>query len=78
MPVTLKEQHPYEGNEELILHYAEDEEGNRYIILQKETGNEYDAAVDLYPCRFTYEPTDKKVLDGDAGDSIIEEGNEAE
>ncbi len=62
----LKEQHPYideNGNErpELIRHYSD--EGKR--LLQVETGREYDEAIDVYPCRYTYVETDKYVeLDG--------------
>ena len=28
-------------------------------LLQKETGYTYDVAIDLYPCRYTYEEIDK-------------------
>jgi hypothetical protein len=31
------------------------------IILQKETGKEYSSAVDVLPCRYTYEETDKLI-----------------
>lgn len=48
-------------NEKLILHYATDEAGNRYFIKQNETGVEYENAVDILPCRYTYSITDKMV-----------------
>ena len=31
------------------------------IILQRETGREYSSAVDVIPCRYTYEETEKDV-----------------
>ena len=31
------------------------------MIRQKETGREYSSAVDVIPCRYTYEETDKDV-----------------
>ena len=31
------------------------------IILQKETGREYSSAVDVIPCKYTYEETDKDI-----------------
>ena len=31
------------------------------IILQKETGREYSSAVDVLPCKYTYEETDKDI-----------------
>lgn len=59
--ITLKEIHPYEGHSDWILHYAEDENGKRYYIIQVETGIEYDEAVDLYPCIYTYVITNKPI-----------------
>lgn len=58
----LKEQYPYideNGNEreELVKHYSD--EGK--LILQTETGIEYAEAIDVYPCRYTYEETDKPI-----------------
>lgn len=32
------------------------------IIRQVETGREYSSAVDVIPCKYTYEETDKDVL----------------
>lgn len=62
----IKTQYPYidfsgEKRENLIKHYAEDKEGNKYYIKQVETGIEYSEAVDVYPSRYTYVPTDKKI-----------------
>ena len=45
----------------LIKHYAEDSQGNKYYILQVETGIEYAEAIDVIPCRYTYIVTDKKI-----------------
>lgn len=47
----------------LIKHYAEDEQGVKYYIKQVETGVEYDEAVDILPCRYTYVATEKVVQD---------------
>ena len=41
-------------------------------LLQKETGNIYDDAVDVIPCRYTYEETDEPV---DPEPEIPEEPN---
>lgn len=48
-------------SENLIKHYAEDDQGNKYYIIQLETGVEYVDAVDIIPCRYTYVATDKKI-----------------
>jgi hypothetical protein len=45
----------------LIKHYAEDSLGNRYYIKQVETGIEYEEAIDVIPCKYTYVVTDKKI-----------------
>ena len=55
----LKEQYPYVNEdgrefENMISHYSDDGK----MIRQIETGNLYEEAVDLYPCRFTYKETD--------------------
>lgn len=50
-------------NERLIRHYAEDNQGNKYYIKQVETGIIYSEAVDILPCKYTYEVTDKKIDD---------------
>jgi hypothetical protein len=49
--------------DKLIRRYAEDEQGVRYYIRQVETGVEYDEAVDILPCRYTYVVTEKVVQD---------------
>ena len=64
--IELKTQYPFidnEGNENqgLIMHYAENEQGERFTIRQVETGIEYGEAVDVYPCRYTYEATENKI-----------------
>ena len=64
--IELKTQYPYvdyNGNlrSDLIKHWAEDENGKHYCILQVETGLEYDEAVDMNPCKYTYQATDKPV-----------------
>ena len=46
-------------DENIIMHYAEDEDGNKYFIRQNETGIEYECACDVIPCRYTYSITDK-------------------
>ena len=43
----------YLKNGELVRHYSD--EG--MMILQAETGIEYEEAVDVLPCRYTYEET---------------------
>ena len=64
--VELKVQRPYideNGNvrNDLEKHYAEDENGVKYHIIQLETGAEYSEAVDKVPCKYTYKATDKPV-----------------
>lgn len=64
--VELKTQYPYvdESGKEypnLVKHYAEDENGEKYYIRQVETGIEYNEAVDVYPCRYIYFATDKQI-----------------
>jgi hypothetical protein len=63
--VEIKTQLPYvdeAGNvrNTLVKHWAEDENGVPYIMKQVETGAEYDVAIDVYPCPYTYVPTEKK------------------
>lgn len=58
----LIEQYPYideEGSEHdnLVKHYSDDNK----MILQVETGVKYAEAVDVYPCRYTYEETDEPI-----------------
>lgn len=42
---------------ELIKH----ESDSGFMIRQVETGREYATAVDVIPCRYTYEETDKVI-----------------
>lgn len=68
MSIQLKLQNPYtdaNGNvrENLEMHYAEDEFGQRYYIKQVETSCEYEEAVDVVPCRYTYVATNKIIED---------------
>lgn len=44
-------------NDTLIRHYSD----NGKVLLQVETGLTYDEAVDILPCRYTYEETDKPI-----------------
>lgn len=58
----IKTQYPYvderdKERNDLIKHYSDE---GKYI-LQVETGIEYAEAIDVYPCRYTYEETDKPV-----------------
>ena len=48
-------------DDKLIKHWAEDIEGEKYYIIQVETGIEYPEAIDVTPCRYTYVVTDKKI-----------------
>lgn len=64
--IELKLQNPYidaDGvvKENLEKHYAEDENGVRFYILQLPTCIEYEEAIDVVPCRYTYKVTDKPV-----------------
>ena len=60
--IEVKIIYPYEGRNDLIKHYAEDENGNKYKIKQVETSIIYDEAVDVYPCRYTYDATDELII----------------
>ena len=44
-------------NGALIRHYSD----SGKVLLQVETGIAYDEAVDVVPCRYTYEETDKPI-----------------
>ena len=61
----IKEQYPFiEDNgtirTDLIKHWAE-EDGQKYLMVQNETGVYYTEAIDIYPCPYTYSQTDIKV-----------------
>ena len=45
----------------LIRHYAIDENGKQYKILQVETNIVYDEAIDVLPCRYTYNATEEVI-----------------
>ena len=45
----------------LIRHYAIDNDGKQYKILQVETNIVYDEAIDVLPCRYTYKATDEVI-----------------
>ena len=58
----LIEQYPFideEGveHDNLVKHYSDENK----LILQVETGVKYAEAVDVYPCRYTYEETDEPI-----------------
>lgn len=75
--VELKQEYPFifngEIKENLIKHYAEDEQGNRYKIRQKETGLIFNDAADIYPCIYTYEPTNILIEKAKTPEEIAEE-----
>ena len=57
----LQVQYPYiddfgVSHDDMIKHWTDDESKT---LLQVETGATYDIAIDLYPCRYTYEEIDK-------------------
>ena len=45
------------GSNELVKHKSDK---NMYI-RQTETGREYSSAIDLMPCKYTYEETEKPI-----------------
>ena len=51
----------------LIRHYSD----TGMIILQNETGIEYDEAVDVVPCPYTYTETDKMIIDNNSDNEIV-------
>lgn len=62
----IKTQYPFihfngEKDFGLIKHYAQDENGVYYNILQVETGEIYSEAIDIYPCKFTYVATKEPI-----------------
>ena len=68
----IKTEFPYvdeSGTEyqDLIKTWSDDE---TKALLQVETGFVYDEAIDLYPCRYTYEEVDKpsKAEDSEDGE----------
>ena len=64
--IELKKEYPYidengDARADLEKHYAENENGERFYIKQVETGVIYAEAVDVTPCRYTYEATNEKI-----------------
>ena len=60
----IKTQYPYiDGNgkerKDLVRTYSD--EGKP--ILQNETGNVYDEAIDFYPCQYTYTETEPETAE---------------
>ena len=58
----LIEQYPFIDEsgverDNLVKHYSDENK----LILQVETGVKYAEAVDVYPCRYTYEETDEPI-----------------
>ena len=53
-------------SDKLVKHYSD----GGFFIRQKETGAEYAEAVDVIPCRYTYEETDKVVPKIERGEQI--------
>lgn len=60
--MSVIREHPYidenkEAHENLIRHYS----NSGKMIRQVDTGNIYIEAVDVYPCRYTYEETEQNI-----------------
>ena len=53
-------------NEQLVKHYSD----KGVKLKQVETGLAYDEAVDLIPCKYTYEETDEPVGQDELADAI--------
>lgn len=52
----------YVENGERIRHYSD----QNLMIRQIETGAIYEDAVDVIPCRYTYEETDQPILEDES------------
>lgn len=66
----IKEQYPYIDDfgvehDDLVKHWTTND---KKIMLQVETGDLYEEAIDAYPCRFTYEEVDKPVEENEEED----------
>ena len=63
----IQTQHPYideQGNihSNLIKTWALDEEtGEKYYIIQLETGTKYGEAIDVFPLKYTYSVSEEKI-----------------
>lgn len=44
------EEYPYNGRTDRIRHFSD----IGLTVIQNETGIEYDEAIDVYPCKYTY------------------------
>lgn len=53
----IKIEYLHEGT--LIMHYSD----KNVMLLQNETGAEYDHPIDVVPCRYTYSETNKPIED---------------
>lgn len=65
----IQEQYPFideqgQAHNELIKHYSDDCK----MIIQTETGIEYDEAIDVVPCRYTYEESDNFIIAEDVAE----------
>ena len=58
--VELYEERPEQ--KDLYITYAKDENEDRYYIIQVETGNKYEEAVDLEDAPYSYIATDEKII----------------
>lgn len=75
--IELKQQIPYidengKIRENLHKHWAEDENGVKYYIIQIETGIKYAEAVDVSPCRYTYKVTDEKIEESEDKNNAVQ------
>lgn len=56
--------------ETMIRHYTDNKQT---ALLQKETGDIYEDAVDVYPCPYTYEEVENPYYDGEDEEVSSEE-----
>lgn len=60
----------------LIKHYARDENGAKYSLIQNETGAEYEDPIDMFPCKYTYSiGSIVKELNEEEGNDVEEQQN---
>lgn len=57
------------NNGTLIRHWSD----AGVMLLQVETGEKYSEAIDIFPCRYTYEETGELVESDDTENSELEE-----
>lgn len=65
----LVSEYPYKGRYNRIRHYSD--EG--FMILQEQTGFEYEEAIDVFPTNYTYVETDHKPPKPEESESIEEQ-----